>query len=36
MMPPDERNARKRYRETGLTTVKVSDELRRVLQAGFG
>lgn len=26
----------KRYRETGLTTVEVSDELRRGLQAGFG
>jgi predicted nucleic acid-binding protein len=26
----------KRYRETGLTTVEVSDELRRGLQAGYG
>jgi predicted nucleic acid-binding protein len=26
----------KRYRETGFTTVEVSDELRRGLQAGFG
>ena len=26
----------KRYREVGLTTVEVSDELRRGLQAGYG
>jgi len=26
----------KRYRKVGLTTVEVSDELRRGLQAGYG